>query len=243
MDINKTINIALIIAGGRGNRMGQDIPKQFMHIGDCPVIIRTMLAFERNPNIQEIAVVCIAGWETALLSYANQYGIKKFKHIFPGGENGQDSIRNGVYGLLERGCNREDIVLVHDAVRPLLSQDIISNNIAVCIKYGNAITAIKCAEAILESEDMHSSESSIPRDKLFRTQTPQTFFLGELADAHKEALEKGITASTASCTMMIELGRKLWIVPGEEKNIKLTNAEDVELYKSFLHTEKEPWMK
>lgn len=236
-------NIALIIAGGAGNRMGQDIPKQFMHIGDCPVIIRTMLAFERNPNIQMIAVVCLQGWETALTSYANQYGIRKFKFIFPGGASGQESIRNGVTGLLEQGCQREDIVLVHDAVRPLLSQDIISNNIAACRKNGNAITAIKCAEAILESDDMHSSESSIPRDKLFRTQTPQTFYLGDLADAHKEALEKGITASTASCTMMIELGRKLWIVPGEERNIKLTNSEDIELYKSLMQTEKEPWMK
>ena len=236
-------NIALIIAGGSGNRMGQDIPKQFMHIGDSPVIIRTMLAFERNPNIQAIAVVCLQGWETALLSYANQYGISKFKYTFPGGSNGQESIRNGVIGLLENGCHRDDIVLVHDAVRPLLSQDIISNNIAACKKNGNAITAIKCAEAILESGDMHSSESSIPRDKLFRTQTPQTFYLGELADAHKEALEKGITASIASCTMMIELGRKLWIVPGEERNIKLTNSEDIELYKSLLKTEKEPWIK
>ena len=237
-------NIALIIAGGSGNRMGQDIPKQFMHIGDCPVIIKTMMAFEQNSNITDIAVVCLHGWETALQSYANQYNIRKIKHIFQGGLNGQDSIRNGVYGLLENGYDRSDIVLVHDAVRPLISQDIISNNIASCIKYGNAITCIKCAEAILESEDMISSETSIPRDKLFRTQTPQTFRLGDLADAHKAALEKGITSSVSSCTMMIELdGRKLWIVPGEERNIKLTNAEDIELYKSLLHTDKEHWMK
>lgn len=238
------MNIALIIAGGSGNRMGQDIPKQFMYIGNCPVIIRTMLAFERNPNIDEIAVVCLQGWETALSSYANQYNIKKYKYTFQGGKNGQDSIRNGVYGLLETGHDRGDIVLVHDAVRPLVSQDIISNNIAVCNKYGNAITAIKCAEAILESDDMQSSEVSIPRDKLFRTQTPQTFHLGELADAHKAALEKGITSSVSSCTMMIELdGRKLWIVRGEERNIKLTNTEDINLYKSLLHTETEDWLK
>ena len=149
-----------------------------------------------------------------------------------------------MYGLLETGHDRGDIVLVHDAVRPLVSQDIISNNIAVCNKYGNAITAIKCAEAILESDDMQSSEVSIPRDKLFRTQTPQTFHLGELADAHKAALEKGITSSVSSCTMMIELdSRKLWIVRGEERNIKLTNTEDINLYKSLLHTETEDWLK
>lgn len=92
-------NIALIIAGGVGNRMGQDIPKQFMYIDDCPVIIRTMLAFEMHPQIDVIAVVCLNGWETILQSYSNQYNITKFKHIFDGGDNGQSSIRNGIFGL------------------------------------------------------------------------------------------------------------------------------------------------
>ena len=93
------MNIALIIAGGIGNRMGQDIPKQFMHIDNCPVIIRTLYAFERHPQIDVIAVVCLEGWETILQSYANQFEITKLKHIYPGGENGQSSIRNGVFGL------------------------------------------------------------------------------------------------------------------------------------------------
>jgi len=237
-------NIALIIAGGVGNRMGQDIPKQFMHIGDCPVIVRTMLAFEKHPDIQSIAVVCLDGWETVLQAYANQFNITKLKNIFPGGKNGQDSIRNGIYGLLNEGADRNDIVLIHDAVRPLISLEIISSNLAVCKKYGNAITAIKCTEAILESDNHKSSTTSIPRDLLWRTQTPQTFYLGEIADAHKEALEKGITASVSSCTMMIELGgRTLYMAPGEEKNLKLTNAEDIELYKSLMNTTKESWVK
>ena len=229
------MNIALIIAGGVGNRMGQDIPKQFLYINNCPVIIKTMLAFEQHPDIHEIAVVCLQGWETVLKSYANQYSITKFKYIFPGGMNGQDSIRNGIFGLLEKGCSGEDMILIHDAVRPLVSQEIISNNIVTCRKYGNAITVIKCVEAILESDDKLSSDISISRDKLFRTQTPQTFFLRDIAEAHKQALEKGITASVSSCTLMIELG--------EEKNIKLTNPEDVEIYKSLLQSEQETWIK
>lgn len=238
------MNIALIIAGGIGNRMGQDIPKQFMYIEDCPVIIRTLQAFEKHPQIDVIAVVCLNGWETILQSYANQYGIKKLKHIFPGGENGQSSIRNGIFGLRDNGYAESDFVLIHDAVRPLISQEIISSNIATCLRYGNAITAIRCAEAILESEDHHSSDSSIPRDKLFRTQTPQTFRLGEMVVAHEEALQQGITNSVATCTLMVELGRgKLYIAPGEERNIKLTNTEDIELYKSLLHSSKESWLK
>lgn len=237
-------NIALIIAGGLGNRMGQDIPKQFMYIDDCPVIIRTMMAFQKHPQIDGIAVVCLEGWETILRSYANQFGITKLQHIFPGGDNGQSSIRNGVFGLRDAGFDKSDLILIHDAVRPLISQEIISSNIATCMRHGNAITCIKCAEAILESGDHKSSASSIPRDKLFRTQTPQTFPLKDLVKAHEEALERGILNSVATCTLMVELGgRTLFMAPGEERNIKLTNTEDIELYKSLLHTSKESWLK
>lgn len=123
----ENMNYALIIAGGSGNRMGQDIPKQFMHVDNCPIIIHTMMAFQKHPDIQGIAVVCLAGWETVLQSYANQFCITKLKWIFPGGSNGQESIHNGIYGLKEVGCGDDDLVLVHDAVRPLLSQDIISS--------------------------------------------------------------------------------------------------------------------
>lgn len=238
------MNIALIIAGGSGNRMGQDIPKQFMYIDNCPVIVRTMMAFQQHPDVQEIAVVCLKGWETVLQSYANQYSIDKLKWIFPGGKNGQDSIRNGVYGLRDNGCDNNDIILIHDAVRPLLSQNIISANIASCIKFGDAITAIKCVEAILESDNHISSKKSIPRDRLFRTQTPQTFRLGELIETHQMALEKGIISSVSTCTMMAEVkNREMHIVLGEERNLKLTNPEDIEMYKALLHTEKESWMK
>ena len=237
-------NIALIIAGGAGNRMGQDIPKQFMHVDNCPIIIHTLLAFERHPDINAIAVVCIEGWETVLQSYANQFRVTKLKWIFPGGNTGMESIHNGIYGLKDAGCEDEDLVLIHDAVRPLLSQDIISSNIAICKKYGYAITGIKCREAILESEDGFSTSTSIPRDKLIRTQTPQTFRLRNIIAAHEEARERGITNSVASCTLMAELGgRVMHIVPGSEKNIKITTVEDLEILKALMHTEKENWLK
>ena len=237
-------NIALIIAGGAGNRMGQDIPKQFMHVDNCPIIIHTLLAFERHPDINAIAVVCIEGWETVLQSYANQFRVTKLKWIFPGGNTGMESIHNGIYGLREAGCEDEDLVLIHDAVRPLLSQDIISSNIAICKKYGYAITGIKCREAILESEDGFSTTTSIPRDKLIRTQTPQTFRLKNIISAHEEARARGITNSVASCTLMAELGnREMHIVPGSEKNIKITTVEDLEILKALMHTEKENWLK
>lgn len=238
------MNIALIIAGGSGNRMGQDIPKQFMHVDNCPIIIHTLHAFQKHPDIDGIGVVCLEGWETVLQSYANQFLIGKLKWIFPGGDNGQSSIRNGIYGLKEAGVQDEDLILIHDAVRPLLSQEIISSNVAICKKYGYAITGIQCREAILESADGFTSYTSVARDQLIRTQTPQTFRLKNIIGIHEEAKERGITNSVASCTLLAELGgREMHIVPGSEKNIKVTTTEDLEILKALMHTEKEEWLK
>ena len=239
------MNIALLIAGGSGNRMGQDIPKQFMHLDGAPIIIHTMRAFQQHPDIDAIAVVCLIGWETVLQSYANQFCISKLRWIFPGGNSGMESIHNGIYGLQEAGCEGEDLVLIHDAVRPLLSQDIISSNIAICKAYGYAITGIKCREAILESNDGFTTKTSIPRDTLVRTQTPQTFRLKNIIRAHESAKQKGIVDSVASCTLIAELKEdiEMHIVPGSEKNIKITTVEDLEILKALMHTQKDEWLK
>lgn len=239
------MNIALIIAGGSGDRMGQNIPKQFMYIEGCPIIIRTLQCFQKHPDISAIAVVCLKGWETVLQSYANQFNIDKLKWIFPGGNSGMESIHNGIYGLLEVGCDGDDLVLIHDAVRPLLSQDIISSNIAICKSYGYAITGIQCREAVLESQDGFTTKTSIPRDTLIRTQTPQTFLLSNIIKAHETAKERGIKDSVASCTLIAELNDdiEMHIVPGSEKNIKITTVEDLEILKALLHTSKDEWLK
>lgn len=239
------MNIGLIIAGGSGNRMGQDIPKQFMHVDGAPIIIWTLKAFEQHPDIEAIAVVCLRGWETVLQSYANQFCIKKLKWIFPGGDTGFESIHNGIYGLKEAGCDDEDLVLIHDGVRPLLSQEIISSNIAICKAYGYAVTGIQCREAILESHDGFTTKTSIPRDTLIRTQTPQTFRLGNIIKAHEHAKVKGITDTVSSCTLIAELEEdiEMHIVPGSEKNIKITTVEDLEMIKALMHTSKDTWLK
>ena len=227
------MNIALIIAGGRGMRMGQDIPKQFLTVYDKPVIAYTMEAFEKHPDIDAIAVVCVEGWESILSAYAKQYRITKLKHIIPGGENGQGSIRNGVFEL-EKHYAPEDLVLIHDAIRPMVSQDIISGCIATAREHGSAIVTVPCQEAMLETEDQLSTHSSYPRENLKRTQTPQAFPIGVICDAHRRALEQGITNSVASCTLMVELGETIWFCAGSEKNIKLTTPDDLEIFKALL---------
>ena len=236
------MNIALIIAGGVGARMHQDIPKQFINVYDKPVIVYTMEAFQSHPSIDAIEVVCLDGWHEILQAYARQFGITKLENVVSGGKNGQDSIRNGVYDICSRHSGADDIVLIHDAIRPMLSAEIISDNIRVCREKGNAITVIPCTAAMLKTMDGESSSSQVPRDNLKITQTPQTFFVNDIVAAHKEALAKGITNSVASCTMYIELGRELFLAVGSEKNLKLTTAEDIEIFKALLHAKKDYWM-
>ncbi|MGI5874418.1 MAG: IspD/TarI family cytidylyltransferase [Bacillota bacterium] len=235
-------NIGLLIAGGSGNRMQQDIPKQFITVNERPVIVYTLEAFEKHPEIDAIAVVCIEGWEQVLWAYAKQFNISKLRFIVPGGKNGQDSIRNGVYEL-EKHYNKDDIVLIHDAIRPMVSAEIISDNIRVASEYGNAITVIPCAEAMMVTEDGIISTGSYPRDQLKRTQTPQAFHIGDICDLHRKALEAGITNSVASCTLMIEMGKQVYFSAGSEKNIKLTTVEDIDIFKALLVAKRSDWLK
>lgn len=235
-------NIALIIAGGIGARMGQDIPKQFINVYDRPIIVYTLEAFQNNPNIDGIEVVCLDGWHEILKAYARQFGIAKLENIVSGGKNGQDSIRNGLYDIHERYPEDDTIVLIHDAIRPMVNDDIITDNIRVCREHGNAITVVPCTAAMLKTYDSLSTEEQVPRDNLKITQTPQAFFLKDIIEAHKEALSKGITNSVASCTMYIELGKKLYMSKGSEKNLKLTTSEDIEIFKALLNSKKDEWM-
>lgn len=236
------MNIALIIAGGSGARMQQDIPKQFLTVNERPVIVYTLEAFQKHEDIDAVAVVCIEGWEQVLWAYANQFGISKLKYVIPGGKNGQDSIRNGVYEL-EKHYAPDDIVLIHDAIRPLVSEDIISDCIAKTKQHGCAIAAIPCAEAMLQTEDGIVSESAYPRQHLKRTQTPQGFYIGRICDLHRRALEKGIVNSIASCTLMTEMGEPVYFSAGSEKNIKLTTVEDIDIFKALLSTRRSEWLK
>lgn len=235
-------NVALLIAGGSGNRMHQDIPKQFITVNERPVIVYTLEAFEKHPEIDAISVVCIGGWEQVLWAYAKQFNITKLQYVVPGGKTGQDSIRNGVYEL-EKHYNPDDLVLIHDAIRPMVSAEIISDNIRVAREYGNAITVIPCAEAMMQTEDGVVSVGSYPRDRLKRTQTPQAFRIGDICDLHRRALEAGITNSVASCTLKIELGEQVYFSTGSEKNIKLTTVEDIDIFKALLAAKRSDWLK
>lgn len=236
------MNIGLLIAGGSGVRMHQNIPKQFLTVNERPVIVYTLEAFQDHADIDVIAVVCIEGWEQILWAYAKQFNIDKLKYVIPGGKNGQASIRNGVYEL-EKYFAADDIVLIHDAIRPMVSADIISDCIVKTKKYGCAVATIPCAEAMMQTQDGMISTGSYPRENLKRTQTPQGFPIGKICDLHRKALQAGIVNSVASCTLMIELGEQVYFSAGSEKNIKLTTVEDIDIFKALLMARRSEWLK
>jgi 2-C-methyl-D-erythritol 4-phosphate cytidylyltransferase len=229
--------IALIFAAGVGSRMGQDIPKQFMHIGDKPVVIYALEAFQRHPEIDEIAVVCLDGWHEMLRSYARQFSIDKLKIIVSGGASGQESIKNGIAALSE-SHDSTDLVLIHDGIRPMVSQEIISDAIVKCQQYGSAVSFLPSVEAIMFTDDAQESSQSLDHSKIGRAQAPQAYPLGKLVWAENEAEKRGIVARATS-SLMIELGETVHLSLGSEKNIKLTTLEDIEIFRALLQVEKE----
>ena len=236
------MTVALLTASGQGTRMGQDIPKQFLHVKDKPIIIYTLERFQNNPEIDAIILVTLPSWFGFVKAYANQFNITKLKWIVAGGETGQESIRNGLK-MLEKECPPDTIVMVHDGNRPLIDNDIISNSLAVFREHGSAVAVIPCTEAVFRSQDGLTSTISVPREALQRTQTPHTYTLEKLLWAHQQAEEKGITNTAASCTLMNALGETVYFSKGSEKNFKLTTLDDMEIFNAFLAAEKNQWLK
>lgn len=238
------MNVAIIIAGGSGHRMGQDIPKQFIHIYDKPILIYTLEGFQRHPQVDAIEVVCLEGWHEVLWAYAKQFNITKLKWIISGGKTGQESIRNGVFNL-EKVCSSEDIVIIHDGIRPLVDDIVLSDVIVKCKQYGNAVTSLPYNEQIFVIDDEISTTRYIPRETLRRVSTPQAYKFAKLNWAYHEAFDKriGISGSAYTNTMMVELGERLYFAAGSDRNIKLTNKHDLEIFKSIIRREKDDWLR
>ena len=240
------MNIALIIAGGSGQRMGQDIPKQFINVFDKPVLIYTLEGFQKHPQIDAIEVVCIDGWHDILRAYAKQFNITKLKWVISGGNSGQESIRNGVYNLEDK-CSSEDTIIIHDGIRPLVEPSVLSDVIAKCKLYGNAVTSMPYNEQIfvIDEDDETTTSKFIPRETLRRVSTPQAYNFKLLDEKYHEAFEKeiGIHGSHYTNTMMVELGVKLHFAAGSDKNIKLTTKDDLEMFKAYLKSDKDTWLK
>ncbi|MBR3622846.1 MAG: 2-C-methyl-D-erythritol 4-phosphate cytidylyltransferase [Selenomonadaceae bacterium] len=233
------MNAAIVLAGGSGQRMGQEIPKQFINVYDKPILIYTLESFQKHPEIDYIEAVCIDGWHSVLSAYARQFHIDKLKKIVLGGETCQESIRNGVFDLNDV-CGDDDIVVIHDGIRPLIEEGVLSDVIAKCRKYGNGVTSLPYNEQIFLVDDDISTTKYIPRETLRRVSTPQAYKYGVLKKRYKEAFEKGIgiQKSAYANTMMVELGERLYFAAGSDRNIKLTTKEDLDIFKAYVKSER-----
>ena len=236
------MNRALILAGGHGNRTAQDIPKQFMNVYEKPLIIYTLENFERHPEIDGILVVCLDGWHEVLKAYARQYGISKLKWVVDGGDDGQESTKKGVEALKDV-CGTEDIILVHDAIRPFITPDVITDAITKCKQKGSGLSAVRCQETIVRTDDGKSGAEGIARQEIMRVQTPQAYKYGKARWDYEEADRRGIKGEVYINTLMLRLGERVYFSKGTDKNVKITTIEDLEVFKALLHMEREDWIK
>jgi 2-C-methyl-D-erythritol 4-phosphate cytidylyltransferase len=180
-------------------------------------------------------VVCVDGWEEYVQTSARQFGITKLRWVVTGGATSQESIRNGIFHL-EDHCQADDVVVIHDGIRPLIEDEVLSDVIVTCRKRGNAVTSMPYNEQIFVADDEESTTKYIPRDALRRVATPQAYRFGLLDQRYHEAFERGIGIGESSYTntMMADLGERLFFAMGSEWNIKLTTREDLEMFKAYL---------
>ena len=230
------MNIAVIFAGGTGTRMrSKDRPKQFLELCNKPIIIYTLEHFENCSEIDAIVVVCIKDWIDYLNGLLYQYRIEKVKKVVPGGETGQLSIYNGLCAAKELAGDEKSIVLIHDGVRPLISEQLIVDNINSVKLHGSAITTAAVKETIIiTGEDFSSIECVENRSRSRVAKAPQSFWLDDILDAHNWALSQGNDSYIDSCTMMQERGHKMFLVDGPDENIKITTPEDFYTMRAIL---------
>ena len=236
--------VALLLASGKGQRTRQDIPKQFINVYDKPIVIYTLENFQKHPEIDAIYVVCLDGWQDILRAYSRQYNITKLKEIVNGGATVQESTRNGVFAM-KGFCKDDDVVIIHDGIRPMVDPEVLSDVIATCRQFGNGVTSMPYNEQIFKKLDDYTTREYIVRDTLRRVQTPQAYKFGKLLWAYEKAFAEdiGIKGSSYANTMMVDLGETLHFASGSDRNIKITTVDDIELFKALLAAKKSDWLK
>ena len=229
-------NVAVIFAGGTGQRMGiKDVPKQFLEVEGKPIIIYTLEHFQNHPEIDDIFVVCIEPWIDYLRYQLDKFGIDKVRSVVPGGATGQDSIYIGLKEA-EKVCSNDDIVLIHDGVRPFIDAELISRNIRDTKLHGNSITCTGCNETFITSKNGVDVVAVPVRRESFNGQAPQAFKLGEIIEAHEQMREVNPDYIDVidSCTLFNMQGRPVFLTEGVRGNTKITNPVDIYIFKAWL---------
>lgn len=234
------MNVALIMAGGLGETLIPDVPKQFLNVYDKPIIIYALEVFQRHEQIDKIVITCLDGWQEMCKAYAKQFGIDKLEMIVTGGQDGQTSARNGIYEM-RHWCQKDDIIIVHDAIRPMVTAEAITDCIRVCREYGCGVAAVRCQEPVVKSRDGLSGSESMERNEVMRIQTPQAYYYKKLLWAHEEAQKRGIQGAIHMNIIMASLGEILFFSKGSDKNLKIMTQDDLDIFKALYLTHQGEW--
>lgn len=226
-------NVAVIFAGGTGNRMNTvSRPKQFLELRGKPIIIYTLELFDNHPEIDGIVVVCLESWIPFLQKQIKKFEISKVVEIVPGGETGQASIYNGL-AAAEKKYDDNSLVLIHDGVRPLITEKTISDNINTAVEFGNCITCIPATETFVVRQKDGSLDIPSRNDSLI-ARAPQTFVLKDIIAAHRQAQSEGKKDFIDSCTMMSHFGHVMHTIIGPMENIKITTPTDFFIFRAMV---------
>lgn len=235
------MNIAVIFAGGTGTRMNtKSRPKQFLEINGKPILIYTIELFDNHPDINAIFVVCLERWIPFLEKQLRKFEINKVVKIIPGGKSGQESIYKGLVEAEKYTKNLEtqdSIVLIHDGVRPLITEQTITDNIRTVRSDGNCITCVPATETIVIQNIQEKGELQydIPeRKNCFLARAPQSFYLKDIISAHRKAIENSETNFVDSCSLMKRYGHKIHTIIGPTENIKITTPTDFFVLRAML---------
>ncbi len=235
------MNIGVIFAGGVGKRMRTvEKPKQFIEINNKPIIIYTLEHFENNDEIDAVVIACLESWIPYLNELLEKFNIKKVKKVVPGGETGQQSIYNGLCAAKEISQGEDDIVLIHDGVRPLINPSLLSKNIACVKEHGSSITAGIVKETIVVINDEDGCVMEVPDRANSRVaKAPQCFYLKDILGAHEKAKAENKFDFIDSCTMMQFYGHKMYMTDGPYENIKVTTPDDFYTMRAILQVKED----
>jgi 2-C-methyl-D-erythritol 4-phosphate cytidylyltransferase len=223
---------ALIFAGGTGRRMStRATPKQFLELHGKPVIIYTIEHFEKHPQVDNIVVVCLESWIAELERLLHRYDIRKVTTIVPGGETGHGSIYNGLVAM-RHAADEQDIVLIHDGVRPLIDERLLTENIAIAREHGAAVTGERVAESIVRVDGDEDIVDVPPRDEMYVAKAPQSFRYGLILELYTWAQAEGV--ATADSAHLCHLrGIRPRVVTSTPQNIKITNPSDYYVFRAL----------
>ncbi len=234
------MNYGLILAGGVGQRMRRTgMPKQFLEVFGKPIIIYTLQKFENCEDVDEVVIACHASWKEHMESMIKRYGLKKIKAIISGGKDRQDSVLNGVKYIQNNGAASDDVIIIHDGVRPLIQESILSENTRVAKKYGNAMTVRPVIESVVITDSDEAGFSDFKkRDDTYTLTAPQSFQLSVLTKAYEDIKGKETPMPLLDSALVFTyLGNNIHIIKENNKNIKVTTPEDYYILKAMLELE------